>query len=155
MAISPSLNIIVVSIVLNVLLIAVVALRFHARRLQKVALGVDGWTILPAAFLALGNGVGNSVGIAAAAGRYGMESLIHSIAARHTMSSTAQKLARGGHVRDPAQILPTSTFASLVPMEIDEQSIIVAAATPTRLDCARNVDVWFYSDTLGEGFRKS
>lgn len=49
MMISPSLNIIIVSIILNVLMMVAVILRFRARHLQRAAFGVDDWTIVIAA----------------------------------------------------------------------------------------------------------
>ncbi|KAI8625556.1 hypothetical protein F5Y19DRAFT_489532 [Xylariaceae sp. FL1651] len=63
MAVSVSVTILIVSLVLNIICLLAVVLRFTARHLQKAKIGIDDYIIIPAALTAVGIGISNTIGV--------------------------------------------------------------------------------------------
>ncbi|KAI1295310.1 hypothetical protein F5Y03DRAFT_399289 [Xylaria venustula] len=75
MAISGATTIIILSTVLNAVVVFAVGLRFLARHLHQINLGVDDYTILPGALFVIGIGVATSIGAVSVTGEFGAEEL--------------------------------------------------------------------------------
>lgn len=61
MALSIGTNVVIISILFSLLAITLVLVRFHSRRAQRVALGIDDYLIIPAILLTVGIGIANSI----------------------------------------------------------------------------------------------